>query len=154
MRPADPHRGEASEIDPNVVPVVLEVPKGSYDNGLTEWKNAVNQNRGTDWGGTGEAVQVDHRSRMGQLPTQETFDRMTEVAGENTEAANKAKESSDKMTSAAEDLSKMPAEMYTVVESAVKNGMSSVTIILNESAVDTIGRQIGGGMGRNLMELK
>jgi hypothetical protein len=118
-----------------------------------ERAKAVEEGRGTDWSGTGEAVYVDHRSRMGRLPTQESFDRMTEVAAENTEAANKAKESSDKMTSAAEDLSNMPSEMYSVVENAIKNGMSSVAIIIGAGAVDTIGRQLGNSMGANLVQM-
>ncbi len=118
-----------------------------------ERAKAMEEGRGTDWSGTGEPVYVDHYSRMGRLPTQESFDRMTEVAAENTEAASKAKESSDKMTSAAEDLSRMPSEMYTVVDSAIQSGMSKVTIIIGEGAVDTIGRQMGNRMGANLVQM-
>lgn len=118
-----------------------------------EMKRLQDEGYGTDWKGTGETSYVNHHDRMGQLPTQESFDRMTEVATENTEAATKAKESSDKMTSAAEDLSRMPSEMYAVVDSAIQNGMSKVTIIINEGAVDTIGRQMGGKMGTNLVSM-
>ena len=116
-----------------------------------ERQKAVEEGRGTDWSGTGETVYVDRHSRMGHLPTQDSFDRMTEVAQENTAAANKAKESSDKMRDAALRLDSMPGEMYASMVRAVKDGMAGVTIIVNEGAVDTIGRQLGGKMGTNLM---
>lgn len=84
----------------------------------------------------------------------EYLDRMTEVAGESTGATEKSTAATEKMTGAAEALSKMPAEMGTVIERSIRSGMSGVTIIVNESGIDTIGRRIGGAMGQNLMAMQ
>ena len=84
-----------------------------------------------------------------ELP--ESLDRMTQVAEESTDASNKSKESTDKMRDAALRLDSMPGEMYASMVRAVKDGMAGVTIIVNEGAVDTIGRQLGGKMGTNLL---
>ena len=84
-----------------------------------------------------------------ELP--ESLDRMTQVAEESTDASNKSKESSDKMRDAALRLDSMPGEMYASMVRAVRDGMAGVTIVINEGAVDTIGRQLGGKMGTNLM---
>lgn len=84
-----------------------------------------------------------------ELP--DSLDRMTQVAEESTAATDKSKESSDKMREAALRLDSMPGEMYASMVRAVKDGMAGVTIVINEGAVDTIGRQLGGKMGTNLM---
>jgi hypothetical protein len=106
--------------------------------------------------GTGELIYKDRTpNRMGgdYFGVPEHLTKMARVAEESTEATTKATASSDKMTAAAETLSQMPAEMYAVVENAIRTGMAGVTIVINESAVDTIGRRMSGGMGTSLMNL-
>jgi len=106
--------------------------------------------------GTGELIYKDRTpNRMGgdYFGVPEHLTKMARVAEESTEATTKSTASSDKMTAAAETLSQMPAEMYAVIENAIRTGMAGVTIVINEGAVDTIGRRIDGKMGTSLMNL-
>lgn len=83
----------------------------------------------------------------------ESMDKMTQVAGEMGQAANGSAQANKEMTDAANGLMTIPAEIYTQVYNAILAGMSNVTIVINQGAVDTIGRRIGGGMGRSVVAM-
>lgn len=85
---------------------------------------------------------------MEDLPA--AWDKFTETAGEMNAETNKA---SADMTEAANGLKQMPNEMYSVVEKAIRSGMSGITIVVNESAVDTIGRRMNTSFGDVLQSL-
>ena len=83
----------------------------------------------------------------------EYLDKMTTVAGETTEAVTQSTAASTQMTEALKGFESVPADLQKAVESAVISGMASVTIVINEGAVDTIGRRTLGGGGRNVVAL-
>lgn len=76
----------------------------------------------------------------------EPIDRMTEVAGETTEAVTQSTAATAMMTSAVKGFETMPELLRAAVESAVRSGMSGVTIVINESAVDAMVPRIGRNM--------
>ena len=83
----------------------------------------------------------------------EYLDKMTTVAGETNEAVTQSTAASTQMTEALKGFESVPADLQKAVESAVISGMASVTIVINEGAVDTIGRRTLGGGGRNVVAL-
>ena len=86
-----------------------------------------------------------------ELP--ESLEKMVTVAGEmNGQVADLTQTNAD-MTAAVGELSALPANMQTALENAIRSGMNGVTIVVNQSAVDTIGRRIAGGMGRNVIAM-
>lgn len=76
----------------------------------------------------------------------EPIDRMTEVAGETTEAVTQSTAATALMTDAIKGFETMPELLRAAVESAVRSGMSGVTIVINESAVDAMVPRIGRNM--------
>ena len=66
---------------------------------------------------------------------------------------SKSTQSADNMTSAAKGLETLPEALRTAVEGAVRDGMSGITIVINEGAVDTIGRRVGYAWGQGLSAL-
>lgn len=78
----------------------------------------------------------------------EYLDKMTTVAGETNEAVTQSTAATTQMTEALKGFESMPATLQAAVEKAVISGMSSVTIVINEGAVDLIGQRILGGGGR------
>lgn len=106
------------------------------------------------FGGEGyqyEASEADMFRREFQLAKQSqegippAIDRMTEVAAENQTVITAATASNDKMTAAAEAMSALPAEMQTALVNAIITGMNGVTITINQSGIDAIGRRIFTG---------
>lgn len=83
----------------------------------------------------------------------EYLDKMTTVAGETNEAVTQSTAASTQMTEALKGFESVPADLQKAVERAVISGMGSVTIVINEGAVDTIGRRTLGGGGRNVVAL-
>ena len=83
----------------------------------------------------------------------EYLDKMTQVAGETTTAVAESNQVTADMTAAVQDLNNLPANLQTAVENAVRSGMNGVTIVINQGAVDTIGKRISGGMGRNVIAM-
>lgn len=83
----------------------------------------------------------------------EPADRMTEVAGEMTQTVAEGNQANADMTAAAESLTALPESLRTAVENAVKSGMSQVTIVINEGAVDLMGRRMGAGFGKNVVAM-
>lgn len=69
------------------------------------------------------------------------------------EMTSKSTQSADNMTSAAEGLESLPEALRTAVEGAVRAGMSGITIVINQGAVDTIGRRVEETMGQGLSAL-
>lgn len=76
----------------------------------------------------------------------EPIDRMTKVAGETTDAVTQSTAATALMTDAIKGFETMPELLRTAVESAVRSGMSGVTIVINESAVDAMVPRIGRNM--------
>jgi hypothetical protein len=76
----------------------------------------------------------------------EPIDRMTEVAGETTDAVTQSTAATELMTSAVKGFETMPELLRAAVEGAVRSGMSGVTIVINESAVDAMVPRIGRNM--------
>jgi hypothetical protein len=66
------------------------------------------------------------------------------------EMTDRTSKSTDDLTEAAKTLSGMPAEMYKIVENAIRAGMSNITFVINAGAVDTIGRRVGDSFGQSL----
>ena len=106
------------------------------------------------FGGEGyqyEASEADMFRREFQLAKQSqegippAIDRMTEVAAENQTVITAATASNDKMTAAAEAMSALPAEMQAALVNAIITGMNGVTITINQSGIDAIGRRIFTG---------
>lgn len=86
-----------------------------------------------------------------ELP--ESLEKMVTVAGEmNGQVADLTQTNAD-MIAAVGELNALPANMQTALENAIRSGMNGVTIVVNQSAVDTIGRRIAGGMGRNVIAM-
>ena len=84
---------------------------------------------------------------------QNPMNRMTEGAGEMTQTVAEGNQANADMTAAAESLTALPASLQTAVENAVRNGMSQVTIVINEGAVDLMGQRIGAGCGKNVVAM-
>jgi len=80
-------------------------------------------------------------------------EHMSEVAGEMTGEIGETRAANEEMTAAAKELSAMPAEMETIVERAIVNGMSQVTIYIDDRGVDALGNRIGGSMGGRIVEM-
>lgn len=83
----------------------------------------------------------------------EPIDRMSEVAGETTEAVTQSTAVSTQMTEALKGFETMPATLQAAVEKAVISGMNSVTIVINEGAVDLIGQRTMGGGGQRVLAM-
>ena len=75
FRPADEHRGEASEIDVNMTGPV-EIADFSGETAEEAHRRAVAEGRGTDWNGTGESVYVE---RKHGTDVHEQLDREQEI---------------------------------------------------------------------------
>lgn len=73
----------------------------------------------------------------------ENIDKMTRTIDESFATQT---QSNSEMTAAANDLKGLPAAVAT----AVQNGMSSVTIVISESAVGAIGRKVSGALARTV----
>lgn len=87
-------------------------------------------------------------TEMEDLP--EAWDKFAETAETmNTESSKATTE----MANAANGLQTLPADLRVAVEGAIRTGMAGVTIVINEGAVDTIGRRVNGGMGQMLQML-
>ena len=71
FRPADPHRGEASEIEINTGggAIVLAGELTPAEKALADWKKEAEAGRGTDFTGTGELIYKD-RSQTADLSEQ------------------------------------------------------------------------------------
>lgn len=76
----------------------------------------------------------------------ENIDKMTRTVQESFSGQA---QSNSEMTAAANDLKGLPAAVAT----AVRSGMSGVTIIINDSAVSAIGRKVGSSMARGVHAL-
>lgn len=83
----------------------------------------------------------------------DSSDKMTTVAGEMTDAVAGSTQATADMTAAVNNLETLPEILRNAVESAVISGMNSVTIVINESAVDAIGQRTMGGGGKNIVAL-
>ena len=77
----------------------------------------------------------------------EPMNKMTDVAAGMSDATTVSAQASQDMTAAANGLMNVPSEIYTQVYNAIMAGMSNVTIVINESCVDTIGERISYGWG-------
>ena len=87
-------------------------------------------------------------TEMEDLP--EAWDKFAQTAETmNTESSKATTE----MANAANGLQTLPADLRVAVEGAIRTGMAGVTIVINEGAVDTIGRRVNGGMGQMLQML-
>lgn len=87
-------------------------------------------------------------TEMEDLP--EAWDKFAETAETmNTESSKATTE----MANAANGLQSLPGDLRVAVEGAIRTGMAGVTIVINEGAVDTIGRRVNGGMGQMLQML-
>lgn len=83
----------------------------------------------------------------------EPIDRMSEVAGETTDAVTQSTAATAQMTEALKGFETMPATLQAAVEKAVISGMNSVTIVINEGAVDLIGQRTMGGGGQRVLAM-
>lgn len=117
--------------------------------GMTEGQYAVWKEQQNVPEGTG------HGAFFGDIPEEfnATMDNMTTVAGETTEAVTQSTAATTQMTEALKGFESMPATLQAAVEKAVISGMSSVTIVINEGAVDAIGQRAMGGGGKNVVAL-
>lgn len=84
---------------------------------------------------------------------EEPIKRMNDVAGGMNEAVANSTQATVDMTAAINNLETLPETLRSAVESAVIRGMNSVTIVINESAVDAIGRRTMGGGGKTVVAL-
>ena len=118
----------------------LGLTAGQYEN----WKEQQNVPEGTG-----------HGAFFGEIPEEfnSTMENMTAVAGETAEAVTKSTDATALMTDAIKGFENMPEILRNAVESAVISGMNSVTIVINESAVDAIGQRTMGGGGKNVVAL-
>ena len=100
-------------------------------------------------------VVTDEQNWMPSYMTDLTnpMNRMTEVAGETSDGLAGVQQSNADMTQAAKDLSAMPETMGTVMEAAVKDGMSQVTIVLGADAVQAISDRIAAGWGGRVFNM-
>ena len=80
---------------------------------------------------------------------QNSVDRMTEVAENTTTANREASQSSADMTAAATAMMDLPQ----LIQTAVSNGMSSVTITIDASGIDAMTPRIAGGITDNLVQM-
>lgn len=87
-------------------------------------------------------------TEMEDLP--EAWDKFAETAETMNAESSKA---TTEMANAANGLQSLPADLRVAVEGAIRTGMAGVTIVINEGAVDTIGRRVNGGMGQMLQML-
>lgn len=99
---------------------------------------------------TGEIIHKDRRT--GEILTQElpnSMDRMTEVADEMNTAIDTSSKSSAEMTAAASALLDLPA----LIQTAVINGMSSVSITIDASGIDAMQPRIAGGIFDHVIQM-
>ena len=80
-------------------------------------------------------------------------ENMSEVAGEMTGEIGETRQASAEMTAAAKELSAMPEQMASIVERAIVNGMSQVTIVIDDRGVDALGSSLRGRMGDQISVL-
>ena len=69
-------------------------------------------------------------------------DKMTQTAGEMTDETAKMRLQNHELTHAAMELTALPDQMLEKVKQAIMDGMSTVTIVIGEDAVDTIGNNV------------
>ena len=81
------------------------------------------------------------------------MNKMSEVAGDMTGEISATRQANESMTAAVTDLNNLPASLQEAVTNAIISGMNSVTIVINESCVDTIGERISGGMGQRVVDM-
>ena len=84
---------------------------------------------------------------------EQSFNRMSEVAGEMTGEISETREANAEMTAAAQQLSAMPAELYPIVREAIISGMSQVTIVVDDRGIDAISDRVRGGWGNAIMNM-
>ena len=77
------------------------------------------------------------------------MDRMTEVAGEMTATITPMTKSSEDMTAAATAMLDLPA----LIQTAVINGMSSVSITIDASGIDAMQPRIAGGIFDHVIQM-
>lgn len=80
-------------------------------------------------------------------------ENMSEVAGEMTGEIGETRQANAEMTAAAKELSAMPEQMASIVERAIVNGMSQVTIVIDDRGVDALGSSLRGRMGDQISVL-
>ena len=80
-------------------------------------------------------------------------ENMSEVAGEMTGEIGETRQASAEMTAAAKELSAMPEQMASIVERAIVNGMSQVTIVIDDRGVNALGSSLRGRMGDQISVL-
>ena len=81
----------------------------------------------------------------------ERYERMAENTTDK--AAATVEKGAQDITSAAESMAELPANLQTAVESAIRDGMAGVTIVINEGAVDLIGNRTGSVLGQKVLDL-
>ena len=69
-------------------------------------------------------------------------DKMTQTAGEMTDETAKMRLQNHELTHAAMELTALPDQMLEKVKQAIMDGMSTVTIVIGEDAIDTIGNNV------------
>ena len=79
----------------------------------------------------------------------EPMERMTEVASTQNDILPGVQQSSENMTAAATALMDLPG----LIQTAVINGMSSVTIIIDQAGVDAMQPRIAGGISDKLVQM-
>ena len=125
----------------------LHESTSNLNNATENWQRGLFGGEGYQY----EASEADMFRREFQLAKQSqeaippAIDRMTEVAAENQTVITAATASNDKMTAAAEAMSALPAEMQAALVNAIITGMNGVTITINQSGIDAIGRRIFTG---------
>ena len=99
---------------------------------------------------TGEIIHKDRRT--GEILTEElpnSMDRMPAVADEMNTAIDTSSKSSAEMTAAASALLDLPA----LIQTAVINGMSSVSITIDASGIDAMQPRIAGGIFDHVIQM-
>ena len=99
---------------------------------------------------TDDVIHKDRRT--GEILTQElpnSMDRMTEVAGEMNTAIDASSKSSAEMTAAATGLLDLPA----LIQSAVIQGMSAVSIVVDASGIDAMQPRISNSIFDKILQM-
>ena len=79
----------------------------------------------------------------------EPMNRMTEVASETNDVLPGVQQSSESMTNAATALMDLPG----LIQTAIANGMSAISIIIDASGIDAMQPRIAGGISDKLVQM-
>lgn len=112
--------------------------RGTYTGGATDGMGISPGEGGGSSGGHGFGVAMD---------------RMTEVAGETNTTLKAANQTNADLTGAVNGLNELPGTLGTSVTTAVENGLSGVTLVMTESAIDAIAQRVAGGMGLRVLAM-